>query len=356
MKIGEIDRNLAVQSKLDIKGLKYHNALEDPFDIYGLCQPKETGQYRRMPREVAERVSKGVAEVSSYMSGGRIRFRTDSPYVAVKAKLTGQCFLPHMPLTGTHGMDLYVYDGVADIFQGTFVPPMESPEDYEAVLYGTDAKMREITIHLPLYSGIAELYIGLDENARVEHGRKYREVKPVLYYGSSITQGGCVSRPGNHYPAVIARENNVDFVCLGFSGNALGEPQMAEYLAGLEASIFVCDYDHNAPDPEYLENTHAALYQKYRQANPKTPVIFVSKPDGLLWNEMDIKRRDVVYQTYIEAVKSGDERVYFIDGFQLFTGNRRYDCTVDGCHPNDLGFARMAEVIGEMVQYCLTLM
>ena len=57
MKISEIDRNLAVQSKLDIKGLQYRNALEEPFDIYGLYRPKETGQYRRLPMEVAERVN-----------------------------------------------------------------------------------------------------------------------------------------------------------------------------------------------------------------------------------------------------------------------------------------------------------
>ena len=136
-----------------------------------------------------------------------------------------------MPLTGSHGLDLYVYDGEADVFKGTFVPPVESPKDFESVLYVYNAGMNEITINLPLYSGISQLYIGLDEKAQVEHGRKYRSRKPILYYGSSITQGGCASRPGNHYPSAIARENNVDFICLGFSGGAKGEPAMADYLA-----------------------------------------------------------------------------------------------------------------------------
>lgn len=353
MKIGEIDQNLAVQSRLEIEGLRYRSALEEPFDIYGLYQAKETGLYRRMPEAAAKQVSPGVLGLSEHTAGGRIRFRTDSPYVTVKAKLTGQCFMPHMPLTGSHGLDLYVFDGEEDLYQGTFVPLFDSPEDYESVVYLQDAKMQEITIHLPLYSGVAELYIGLDEKAEVEHGRKYRPVKPVLYYGSSITQGGCASRPGNHYPAAIARKNNVDFLCLGFSGSAKGEPEMADYLAGLETSVFVCDYDHNAPDREYLEATHAAFYRRYREANPDTPIIFVSRPDIRLTNETDVRRRDVIYQTYIEALKNGDGRVYFVDGFQLFGGDRRYDCTVDGCHPNDLGFFRMAEVIGEMVGHCL---
>ena len=68
-----------------------------------------------------------------------------------------------------------------------------------------------------------------------------------------------------------------------------------------------------------------------------------------------MRRRDVIYRTYIEALRNGDERVFYVDGFQLFNGNRRYDCTVDGCHPNDLGFFRMAEVIGEVVRHCLSL-
>lgn len=355
MKIGEIDRNLAVASKLDIQGLRYRNALEEPFDIYGLYRPKETGRYMRMPKEAAERVSQGVMDLNPHTAGGRIRFRTDSPYVAVRAKLAEKNCMSHIPLTGSHGLDLYLYDGEEDVFQGTFVPPFDSPEDFESVVYARRKGMNEITIHLPLYSGVSELYIGLDENAKVEHGRGYRPVKPILYYGSSITQGGCASRPGNHYPAAIARETNVDFLCLGFSGSAKGEPEMAEYLAGLPASVFVCDYDHNAPDREHLENTHAALFGRYRESNPRTPVIFVSKPDIRLDNCEDARRRNVVYQTYMDALRAGDERVYFVDGYQLFAGSRRYDCTVDGCHPNDLGFARMAERIGEMVRHCLAL-
>jgi len=353
MKIGEIDRNLAVEARLDIKGLRYRNALEEPFDIYGLYRPRETGAYRRMPGETAEQVSQGVRDLSAHTAGGRIRFRTDSPYVAVKAKLTGQCFMPHMPLTGSHGLDLYVYDGEADVFKGTFVPPVESPEDFESVLYVYNAGMNEITINLPLYSGISQLYIGLDENAQVEHGRKYRSRKPILYYGSSITQGGCVSRPGNNYPAAIARQTNVDFLCLGFSGGAKGEPEMVSYLSGIDASVFVCDYDHNAPDSSYLEDTHFRIYQNYREAHPQTPMIFVSRPNFRLNEEEDIRRRDVVYGTYRQAFEEGDRKVYFVDGFQLFAGNRRYDCTVDGTHPNDLGFFRMAEVIGELVKHCL---
>ena len=353
MKLSEIDHNLAVQSTLDIKGLKYRSALQEPFAVYGLYRAGESGQYRRLPAEAAEKVSPGILALSTHTAGGRVRFRTDSGYVAVKVRLRDAHWMPHMPLTGSHGLDLYVYDGMRDLYQGSFIPPVEHPESFESVVWLPDERMREITIHMPLYSGIAELFIGVNENARLEPGRKYRDIKPVLYYGSSITQGGCASRPGNHYCAAIARETNVDFVCMGFSGNAKGEKEMTEYLAGIDASVFVCDYDHNAPDSRYLEETHSKVYSRYRAAHPEVPVIFVSRPNIRPGDQEDIRRRDVVYQTYRNALENGDRNVYFIDGFQLFAGNRRDDCTVDGTHPNDLGFFRMAEVIGELVRKCL---
>ncbi len=353
MKLSEIDQNLAVPSKLDIEGLLYRNVLVEEFDIYGLYRTKETGRFMRMPADAAEKVSPGVRDLSVCTAGGRVRFRTDSSYVAVKVKLSGGHRMPHMPFTGSHGLDLYVFQGGEDVYQGTFVPPVENPDCYEGVVHLWSRAWREITIHLPLYSGVEELYIGLEREAGLESGRKYRPVKPVLYYGSSITQGGCVSRPGNNYSAAIARETNVDFCCLGFSGGAKGEPEMVDYLAGLEASVFVCDYDYNAPSEEHLSETHFRVYQEYRRKNPDIPVILISRPNIRLDNGADARRRDTIYHTYCRALGNGDRRVYYVDGYQLFSGRRRHDSTVDGTHPNDLGFFRMAEVIGEVVRHCL---
>lgn len=353
MKLSEIDQNLAVASELNLDGLVYRNAMEEFFDIYGLYRPRETGRYMRMPGEAAGKVSPGVRELSVCTAGGRIRFRTDSAYVAVKVRLTGGQRMPHMPLTGSHGLDLYVFQGGEDVYQGTFVPPMEDPDNFEGVVHFWSRGWREITIHLPLYSGVEELFIGLEGEAGLEPGRKYRPVKPVVYYGSSITQGGCASRPGNNYSAAISRETNVDFRCFGFSGGAKGEREMVDYLAGLGASVFVCDYDYNAPSEEHLRDTHIQVYQVYREKNPDIPVILVSRPNIRLGADADARRRDTVYHTYRRALEKGDRNVYYVDGFQLFSGRRRHDSTVDGTHPNDLGFFRMAEVIGEVVKYCL---
>ena len=45
----------------------------------------------------------------------------------------------------------------------------------------------------------------------------------------------------------------------------------------------------------------------------------------------------------------GDEKVYFLAGKTLFGKDDRINCTVDGTHPNDLGFRRMADAVGTVL-------
>ena len=131
---------------------------------------------------------------------------------------------------------------------------------------------------------------------------------------------------------------------------------MAEYIAGQDMSVFVCDYDHNAPSCEHLAATHRPLYETVRARNAGLPIIFVTRPD-VDWHADETaqsdevrRRRDIVRATYEYARAQGDERVAFIDGADLFAGDMRDNCTVDGSHPNDLGFMRMARVIGAEVE------
>jgi len=121
----------------------------------------------------------------------------------------------------------------------------------------------------------------LDKNARVNGGKKYRDELPILYYGSSITQGGCASRPDHAYQALIAKWNNIDYINLGFSGNAKGEDIMVDYLASMDCGLFVCDYDHNAPTAEYLKNTHYCLYKRYREKQPSWLPLVLVKPASM---------------------------------------------------------------------------
>ncbi len=123
---------------------------------------------------------------------------------------------------------------------------------------------------------------------------------------------------------------------------------MIDYLAELPCSALVFDYDHNAPSAEYLRHTHFAAYERFRRAQPNTPVVFISKPDSPK-AEDTAKRAEIVKASYEKAKAAGDENVYHIDGRSFF-GADWANCTVDGCHPTDLGFYKMAQKIGDLLE------
>jgi lysophospholipase L1-like esterase len=235
----------------------------------------------------------------------------------------------HMPRSGSSGFDLFVGQGTAKRFRKTAIPGA-GVKQYAALLFtGEAGKMREFTLNFPLYNGVRSLRVGLSPDAQVEAPTPFAIEEPILFYGSSITQGGCASRPGNAYTHILARWFDANLVNYGFSGNARGEQEMARLIARIPQRVFVYDYDHNAPNVRHLAQTHAPFFRTIRAARPDLPVVMVSRPDfdGNLAESR--ARRDIVRTTYEQAKASGDPHVYF----------------VDGCHPNDLGFMRMALAI-----------
>ena len=264
------------------------------------------------------------------------------------------CRLPHMPISGTRGFDLYKEMGGQQSFVGAYIPPLNSENGFAGIVYTKNLTGRNVNyvLNFPTYNPVAKLYIGIKEGSKTETPDKYINKKPVVFYDSSITQGGCVSRPGNIYQNYLSRALNMDYLCLGFSGNAKGEKGIAEYMAGLQMCAFVSDYDHNAPEPEHLKRTHFALYQAVRDKNPELPYIMITHPSKGI-NE-PVNRQKIIMESYIKALARGDKNVYFIDGDSLFAGYEFDSCTVDGCHPNDLGFYRMAQGILPIIKGILS--
>lgn len=352
-RIDELDLNMAVAIRLtdaDIQWLDVHDA---PFALNGFTEPQIAGEpFRRLPKDVAEATSEGVAALALNTAGGRVRFKTDSPFVAIHAEMASICHMDHMAFTGIYGFDLYQRIGDTETYIGTFRPSVDMAGGYESKLELRGEGVKEVTVNFPLYNGVDRLFIGLQNGCSVAAPRPYAHPLPVVYYGSSITQGGCASRPGNSYQAMISRMLDCDHVNLGFSGNARGEEAIVNYMANLKMSAFVCDYDHNAPTVEHLRNTHLPLYRAIRKQQPNLPVLLVSKPDHHFEPETD-RRRAVILETYHTALAEGDQNIAFLDGSTLFDGDLYDSCTVDTCHPNDLGFYRMAQKIGAAVKKML---
>ncbi|MCR4718098.1 MAG: SGNH/GDSL hydrolase family protein [Firmicutes bacterium] len=345
MDISKIDKNFKVVNNFEKEDIAFHSADEKPFKIYGIF--KENGKYRRMPEDIASNVNEGVFRLHTNTAGGRVRFVTDSAYVAIRAEMDGLGKMPHFALTGSVGFDLYENN----IYKKTFVPGFDVKDGFEGIIEFETRELREITINFPLYSNVNELYIGLQQNAVLKEAAKYKDIKPIVYYGSSITQGGCASRPGMSYQSIISRRLGCDYVNLGFSGSARAEDIMAEYIKKLDMSLFVFDYDHNAPTVQYLKDTHEKMFKTIRKKNPDLPIIMMSRPNYILTEE-EKQRLCVVKATYDNAKAAGDENVYFISGQELCAICKN-EGTVDGCHPTDLGFFSIAQVLGDIIEKIL---
>jgi len=341
--ISQIDKNFLAGSKIIKDDIIWINILEQPISIHGLAV-KEPGKFWRLPESLIDQVNDGVTVLAKHTAGGRIRFRTDSPYIAYRAKPLFSGYMSHMPLTGSVGTDIFVNGKSCT----TFRPGHDSHEWYEGILeVGTDVDgmqgMKNVELNMGLYNGITEGWIGLKAGSALEAPVAYTIEKPVVYYGNSVTQGGCASKPGNSFPAFLGRWLDADHINLGFSGSGRGEENMAEYIADLPMSLFFMDYDHNAPSAEHLEKTHYRFYKIIREKNPNLPIIMASMPNEDLFPTRRAQRREVIKRSWERATAEGDTHVWFVDGVTLFGEEDRDACTMDGAHPNDLGFYRMAK-------------
>jgi len=322
-------------------GLYYADVRELPCAVHGLIY--ENGAYRRMPEAVAKAVSSDVYGLHANTSGGRLRLITDSKRMGLRVKVDSVTRFDHMPLTGTLGFDVYR----GERYLHTFRPPADVKDEYSAVVGLHSTGEGEYTLNFPLYNNVVSVEMGLEPGSVLKMPEPYAKA-PVLFYGSSITQGGCASRPGLCFANILSRDLECDIWNLGFSGSAKGETVMAEYIAGLPMSVFVYDYEHNAPNADHLEKTHGPFLDLIRAARPDLPILLLTRPDAFTTDfggNENIRRHDIIENNWKQRVAAGDTNLYFIDGKELWDGDHWYDCTVDSCHPNDLGFYRMAQVI-----------
>ena len=343
-------QNFKIEKTFDHNGKTFYNVLQAPFKVHGVIH--ENGKFRRMPEAVAKSVSDGVYSLHTHTAGGRVRFITDSPYVAIKTK-GRPSRMDHFALTGCGGYDMYMDEGTEEgiRYAGTFRMPYYMEDEFENVIDFPKKKERIITINMPLYGEVEKFWIGLQEGSSLKEAPEYKITKPVVYYGSSITQGGCASKPGSSYQSILERKFNCNYINLGFSGNAKAEDTMIEYIKGLDMSIFVYDYDHNAPSVEHLQATHNKMFMSIREAHPDLPILILPRPKYYL-SLVEEERAKIVKDTYLAAKARGDENVYHIIGKKLMELVKD-NGTVDNCHPTDSGFFSMALAIGEVFEEIL---
>lgn len=305
--------------------------------------------------------AKGVVEDALYglarcSSGLAIRFVSDSPEIHARWKLTGASLaMPHMPATGVSGVDLYVRHNGRWRWLGAGRP--EQQENTQALISGLSSEKREYTLYTPLYNGVTSVEIGVRAGSSITPApARTRNIKPVVFYGSSILQGGCASRPGMAYPSIIGRVLDIPTINLGFSGRGRCEHEVADLLADLDPEVYVIDCMPNMT-PDIIDERIHYLLRLLREKHPRTPVILVEQVPNRSVFAMDRDTRtggaknQVLARVYKDVRKDWGGLLYYVKGAGLLGSDG--EGTVDGVHATDLGFQRMADALAPVVKRVL---
>ena len=322
--------------------MSVYNILSEPFEVYGLADCSGD-VYLRVPASLVDRVNDRVSRQGRWTSGAGVRFRTDADKIKVRIS-------SHMPramekgnMISGHGVDVY-FDGR---FAGPVYPKTPAEETFEGEIsvpwYAAGEKIRDVRIYFPISDGIKKMEIELPDGAKLLPPTPFSVPSQVVFYGSSITMGLYASRPGLHYISQLSRALDFKPYCLGFGSGAHGELLMADYIASLPMRVFVLDYDHN-DDSADLAVRHEPFFKLIREKNPDLPIIMISRPD-FERREDNRASRQVIINTYNNALAAGDRHVWFIDGESFYGKTDRDLYTLDCVHPNDLGMTAMANGI-----------
>lgn len=346
-RIEDIDHHFKINADIP-RDYRFFDPRQEPMQLYGLA-PNDQGSYCRLPLDFLKECNDGVKVLAWHLAGACVRFSTDARGLAVIWSLKDKGNMPHFTACGQSGLELFE-ESDEGVFQiKNFIPAMDTGSCgcalNQSAFTPLPGGLRHYVLYFPLYNGLDELMLGFPPDARVEKGRTPRIEKPIVFYGSSITQGGCAAKVGSCYTTLLCRRLDAAQINLGFSGSGRGEENMARYIASLDMSAFVLDYDHNAPTVEHLEKTHERFFSIVREAHPDLPIVMMSKPDFDSDRVGNALRRNVIARTYAHALEKGDKNVWFINGESFFGNHEREICTVDGCHPTSVGFLRMADVV-----------
>ncbi|MCK5729766.1 MAG: SGNH/GDSL hydrolase family protein [Draconibacterium sp.] len=344
----KMDANMVLK-KADADGIVWFDAHEKPFGLVGFEWINNDGVYRRLPVNPDWEITKHVDDLSNHTAGGQVRFSTNSKKILVKVELAGRSNMYHMPATGQSGFDLYVRkNGIQRYIRTTRFP--HDSVNYQYELYKSEEnKLQDFTINFPLYNGVKSLQIGIGQGSIVQAPPAFSFGGKIVIYGTSITQGGCVSRPGMAYSNILSRKLDAQFVNLGFSGNGKGEPALANLINQIfDVSFIILDYEANAG--KTIKNTLVPFIEILREQHPQTPILVMSKIRYAIHFkksptfDMYIDLRDFQKNVVVERVTAGDKNIYFLDGSKVL-GDDYYECTVDGVHPSDLGSDRIANAL-----------
>jgi lysophospholipase L1-like esterase len=324
-------------------------------DVEGKGWSETKAFFDRLPAKAEGVVRTPVWNLSRDSAGICVRFATDAPAIEARWTLTkSNLAMPHMPATGVSGLDLYTKADDGHWRWLAVGQPKVAPTNQAKLASGLPASQREYVLYLPLYNGVSSVEIGIPKDRSIARAqpRGVETRKPILFYGTSITQGGCASRPGMVHTAIVGRQLNRPVINLGFSGNGKMEPEMADLLAELDPAVYVLDCLPNMTSSE-VEERVVPFVRTLRQAHPDTPIVLAEDrnyPNGFLVASSRRKNdgNHAALRAAYDQLRAAD-----VKGLHYLTGSSQLgddgEGTVDGSHPTDLGFMRMADAFGAIL-------
>ena len=340
--LAKVDRHMAVKS-VSAEDIEWHDPAQAPFRIGGLNWFSRNGLYRRLP--VVEGIPEPVDKLAYCTTGATVAFRTDSRRVLVElhhaAPYSGHW---HMSPVGKSGIDLYA--GGPGKWRTVGVSRFKNDRT-ELFKSSGERVVREFMIDLPLYNGVRSLRIGLDKGARILPPTPYAAPKRIVTYGGSVMQGACASRPGRAFMNIIGRHFNLEVVNLGFSGSSRFEPIMAQLTAEVEdPAIVIVEGDRNA-GWQRVRDLEPDFITTIRKKHPGVPIVVMQGNPH--WGADRGRPKIMAEQkAFMARMQPNDPDLYWWDCTD-FIGPDHTECLVDGKHPTDLGFQRMADHMIELM-------
>lgn len=357
---------VVITASLSVPGLAVTPKTEGSTDWYNAAQWGVSGKawdhtigfYDRFPAKAQSTVPAAVWNLSRQSAGMYIEFETDSTEISARWVLTvSRLAMPHMAATGVSGVDLYVQEESGQWRWIATGQPDTLPTLTKSLISGMQPGYRKYRLYLPLYNGVRTVEIGVKAGAQFDPVAP-RDDKPIVFYGTSITQGAVASRPGMAYTNILGRRLDMPVINLGFSGSGKMEKAVADLVAEIDAAVYVLDAFPNM-DAALIMVNFEPFVRTLRAANPDTPIIIV---EDRAYSNTDYQptrqthyqyTRLAIKQIYDRLVASGMENLYFVPRDELFGTD--FEATVDGSHPTDLGMVRYSDVLEPVLRSVLSL-
>jgi len=326
-------------------------------DVEGKGWTDTKSFYDRLPAKAEAVVREPVWNLSRDSTGMCVRFITDANEIQARWELRSKNLaMPHMPATGVSGLDLYV-KGTDGKWKWLAVGrPTQFPINSVTLVKDIPQGIREYFLYLPLYNGVSSVEIGVPKGSSIRKAAPYpQDRKSIVFYGTSITQGGCASRTGMVHTAILGRRFHYPVINLGFSGNGHMEPEMADLLAELDPSVYVLDCLPNMNGQMVAERV-APFVKRLREAHPVTPILLVEDrtySDAFLVTprqQQNVNNRRELHNVYSRLRSEGIRHLHYLSGSRLLGDDHDNLATVDGSHPTDLGFMRQADAFYEALK------